>query len=524
MKSYDVVIAGGGFAGAYCARTLGRSLGRVEGCRRVALIAERNVLVFQPMLAEVVGSALGPTDVVNPLRQFCRHVTVLQGRVQRIDWESRQLWIDGGRFTRDQPLGFGDLVLALGNVTNLEQVPGLADYGWPMKNVADAMRLRAALINRLEEANLVDDLATRARLLSIVVVGGGYTGAETSGQILDLLRQARRLYPALAQAAIRVVLVHSQAELLPDIAADLGRYARESLQRRGVEVRLNTRVTGVTARRVTFSDGQSLEAHTVITTIGSAPAPLVAALCAQLKLAAPKGRIAVEPTLRVPGYPNLWAIGDCAAVPWDDRREIKTAPPTAQFAVRQGEQAGENLARALRGAAPRPFRYRYRGQLAAIGEREAVAEVMGLHFRGFIAWWLWRTIYLAKLPGTLRKLRVMVDWTFDLFFPRDISLLVPPPDEVLRAIHLEAGEALIEAGSARRAIYYVRRGTLTWRVPGAPDQVLAAGSVTDETMADEAGGWRGTLIAAEHSDLIAFRGRAFQLLSQELKIGARSSP
>jgi NADH:quinone reductase (non-electrogenic) len=522
MKTYDVVIAGGGFAGAYCARTLGRALGHEAGHRRVALIAERNVLVFQPMLAEVVGSALTPTDVVNPLRQFCRHVTVLQGSVQRIDWGAKQLWVDGGRFTRDQPLAFGQLVLALGSVTNLTAVPGLAEYAWPMKNVADAMRLRSALINRLEEANLVEDPAVRARLLTIVVVGGGYTGAETAGQIFDLLRQARRFYPALAAAPIRVVLVHSQAELLPDITPDLGRYAREALQRRGIEVRLNTKVTAVTARRVSFSDGSDLEAHTVITTIGTAPAPLVAALCAELKLAAPKGRVAVEPTLQVPGQAGLWAIGDCAAVPWADRGEIKTAPPTAQFAVRQGEQAGENLARALRGAAPRPFQYTYRGQLAAIGEREAVAEVMGLHFRGFLAWWLWRTIYLSKLPGTLRKLRVMVDWTFDLFFPRDISLLVPPPDEVLRAIHLETGEILVETGSTSRVIYYLRRGTLTLRVPGEPEKALPGGSVIDDTFADGAGKWRGTLLAAEHSDLVVFRGRSYELLSRELKLGPRA--
>jgi NADH:ubiquinone reductase (H+-translocating) len=448
---------------------------------------------------------------------------VLQGSVQRIDWEKKQLLVDGGRFTRDQPIGFRHLVLALGNVTNLTQVPGLAEYGWPMKNLADAIRLRSALINRLEEANLVEDPAVRERLLTIVVVGGGYTGAETAGQILGLLRQARRFYPALAKAPIRVVLVHSQEELLPDIHPSLGRYARESLERRGVEVRLNTRVTGVTARRVSFSEGPTLESHTVITTIGSAPLGLVVDLCAELKLAAPKGRVAVEPTLRVPGHEELWAIGDCAAVPWDDRGEKKTAPPTAQFAVRQGQQAGENLSRVLKGESPRPFRYRYRGQLAAIGEREAVAEVMGLHFRGFIAWWLWRSICLSKLPGTLRKLRVVVDWTFDLFFPRDISLLVPPPDEVIRAIHLEAGETLIEAGSICRTIFYVRRGSLVLRLNGQSDRTLPVGSVIDDEYADAEGKWRCALTAAENSDLVVFRGRAFQLLSQELKVGAKGA-
>src|SRR6202451_4520015 len=171
---FDVVIAGGGFAGAYCARALGRALGRAEGVRRVALVAERNVLVFQPMLAEVAGSTLNPVDVVNPLRLFCRGINVLQGTIQKIDWATKTLEMDGGRFTRDHRVGFGHLVLALGNVTSTGAIPRLSAYGWPMKNVADALRLRAAVINRLEEANLVEDLEVRARLLCFVVVGGGY--------------------------------------------------------------------------------------------------------------------------------------------------------------------------------------------------------------------------------------------------------------------------------------------------------------------------------------------------------------
>ena len=194
---FDVVIAGGGFAGAYCARSLAKALGRAEGERRVALVSERNVLVFQPMLAEVAGSSLAAIDVVNPLRQFCRGVNVLQGTIQKIDWSSKTLVLDGGRFTRDHRVGFRHLVLALGSVTDLGAVPGMREYGWPMKNVADALRLRSALINRLEEANLVEDAKTQRRLLTFVVVGGGYTGVETAGQMLDFIRQAHGFYANL---------------------------------------------------------------------------------------------------------------------------------------------------------------------------------------------------------------------------------------------------------------------------------------------------------------------------------------
>lgn len=424
---FDVVIAGGGFAGAYCARQLGKHWGRHEGPKRVALLSESNVFVFQPMLAEVAGSTLGPTDVVNPLRLFCRHVSVFQCRVERIDWPKRQLVVDGGRFTENRRIGFKQLVLALGSVVNLSSIPGMKEHGWPLKYVPDALRLRAAVISRLEEANLAEDPETRRALLTFVIVGGGFTGAEAAGQIHGLVHAARAFYTTLANSPIRVVLIHSGPELLPEIGPSLGGYARRALERNGLEVMLNTRVASITATEVKCENGESILANTVLTTIGNGPNPLLVEFARELKLEAPKGRIAVEPTMQVPGVPGAWAIGDCAAVPWNDRGRMKTCPPTAQFALRQGKQLADSLIRIAKGGAALPFSYRYMGQLAAIGEREAVAEIFGFKFHGFIAWWMWRTIYLAKLPGVSRRLRVVIDWTYDLIFPREISVLVPPP-------------------------------------------------------------------------------------------------
>jgi NADH dehydrogenase len=264
----------------------------------------------------------------------------------------------------------------------------------------------------------------------------GHQGEQ--GQVVDLtltegLRMPAGFYANLHDTEPRVILAHSRAQLLTDIGADLGGYAAEVLERNGVGVRLNTRVAEVTATRVIFEGGESVEANTVVTTIGSAPNPIVLDLCRQLGIEALKGRVPTAPTMRVPGHDDLWVAGDCAAVPWNDRGETKIAPPTAQLALRQGTILGRNLAWVLRGAEPSAFTCRYLGQLAAIGRREAVAEVMGFHFRGFFAWWLWRTIYLSKLPGTLRKLHVVIDWTFELLFPRDISLLLPPPDGPTKA-------------------------------------------------------------------------------------------
>ena len=518
---FDVLIAGGGFAGAYCARALGAALGRTEGVRRVALVAERNVLVFQPMLAEVVGSSLAPVDVVNPLRQFCRGVNVLQGTIQKIDWASKSLTLDGGRFTRDHRVGFKHLVLALGSVTDLGSVPGMAEYGWPMKNVADALRLRAVLINRLEEANLVEDEATRQRLLTFVVVGGGYTGVETAGQMHDFIQQARGFYANLKTATPKVVLVHSREELLGEIGPYLGAYARKTLQRRGVEVRLNSRVSAATARRILLADGTAIEANTIVSTIGNAPNPVLVDLCRQIGVEAPKGRVPTDATMRVAGIATLWAAGDGAAVPWIDRGVEKMSPPTAQFALRQGKLVGQNVFRALKGQEPLPFRYRYMGQLATVGDRDAVAEVFGLHFKGFIAWWMWRTIYLAKLPGTMRKLRVMIDWTFDLVFPRDISQILPPPDDVVRAIHLEKGEVLFARGTPCRAFFYLRAGSLSLATPGLPDRQILPGSVVDQGELDSSNFWESTGTANEATDLVVFRGRLLEHLRKDLRLVKR---
>ncbi len=520
---YDVVIAGGGFAGAYCAQTLGKLLGPGAE-KRVALVAQRNVLVFQPMLAEVAGASLGPAAVVHPLRLMCRQVDVLQGSIHKIDWAARSISLDGGRFTRNHALTFDHLVLALGSVSDFSRVPGLTDHGRPMKSVADAIRLRATLINRLEEANLVGDPAQRDRLLTFVVVGGGYTGVETAGQVFDLLCGSMKFYANLRGLRPRVVLVHSHASLLAEIGPELGDHALGVLRRRGIEVRLNTRVAEVTASRVGFTSGDGLDAHTVISTIGNAPHPVVLDLCRQLGLETERGRVPTDDTMRVRGQTHLWSAGDCAAVPWNDRGTIKTSPPTAQIAQRQGRQLGQNLARTLAGEPLRPFRYRYLGQLATIGEHEAVAEVMGFRFSGFFAWWMWRSIYLAKLPGALRKLRVMIDWTFDLVFPRDLSLVLPPPEDVLRSIHLGRDEVLFERGVPSRAYFYVRKGEIRLDEPGQPVRLLGPGSVIDQAHVDEQGDWTVGATATDGADVIVLRGAAFELLRKDVRLVPDTGP
>lgn len=489
----------------------------------MALIAQQNVLVFQPMLAEVAGSSLSPIDVVNPLREFCAGATVLQGRIVRINWAKRELELDGGRFTRDHRVEFGELALTLGSVTDLSRVPGMTEYGRPLKNVTDALRIRAGVINRMEEANLVEDPQLRHRLLTFVVVGGGYTGVETAGQIFDLIHEVQPLYSRTRREELRVVLVHSRNELLNDIGPELGNYACDALKARGLEIMLNCKVVEVTAARAILDNGEAIETHSVISTIGNAPNPVIARLAGELDIVQERGRIEVEPTLQVPAVRGLWAAGDCAQVPWSDRGEMKTCPPTAQFAMRQGTLMGRNIAAKLDGKATRPFEFYFLGQLASIGAREAVAEVLGFRFKGFIAWWMWRTIYLSKLPSLKRKLRVMVDWTFDLLFARDISLVLPPPDEVLRAIHLETDEELFAEGDPCRGVYFVRAGEVVLTSSDGAEVTYPAGEIIHREALGEGGVWRGRAHATKSSDIVVFRSMALKLLEHELELRPRQN-
>lgn len=501
----EIVIAGGGFAGAYCAKSLARHLGR--GCiDRVGLIAEQNVMVFQPMLAEVAGAALSPLDVVNPLRQFCRGVNVLRGKVTRIDLEKRVLEVDAGRFTENVTIEFEHLVLALGSIVDLSRVPGMPEHGYLLKNVADALHLRAAMINRLEQANLEQDNEVVLRLMTFVVVGGGYSGVEMSGQMLDLLKDVKRFYHNLRRVTPRVILVHSGPRLMPEVSESLGHYAEQKLRERGLEILLNSRVVSMTAHKALLQDGKAIDTCLVLSTVGNAPHPVVVDLCKQCGLESVKGRIATEPTMQVKGRDRLWAAGDCAAVPCNGE---PASPPTAQFAQRQGKALGDNLALSLQGQKPKPFHHKNLGQLASIGHRTAVAEILNLRFSGFLAWFIWRTTYLAKLPGLQRKLRVMVDWTMDLFFPRDLSVLVPTPTKQLQEMHLEKGDVVFHAGEPAFSFYIVKEG----RVDVFDGDKLLESKNAGETFGQHGlarGRWQFGAIAAEPTTLVAVSKDAFE--------------
>lgn len=283
-----------------------------------------------------------------------------------------------------------------------------------MKTLGDAIHLRNRMIEHLEEADFECCPAVRKPLLTFVVAGGGFAGVETIAAMNDFLREALPFYPHLREEMLRLVLVHPGPFILPELGEKLGQYAQKKLAERKVEIRCHTKVAGVTDNEVELSDGTKMTMNTLIWTAGTSPNPLLETLPCPKE----RGRLLVNEHMEVPDWPGVWALGDCALVP--DRKTGQYYPPTAQHALREGKVVAQNIMAAIRGGQKKPFVFSTIGQLAAIGRRTGVANILGINFSGFIAWWLWRTIYLSKLPRFEKKLRVALDWTLDLLFSKDL--------------------------------------------------------------------------------------------------------
>ena len=407
-----VVILGGGFAGVHAAIELERAIPR-DARVEITIVNRDNFVLFTPMLHEVAASDLDVTHIVNPIRRMVRRAALFVGEVEDIDLARRQVMVRHARGGHEHALPYDHLVLALGSITNFFGLPGLEDRALTMKSLGDAIALRNRLIEVLEEADFECAAAQRTDLLTILVAGGGFAGVETIAAVNDFLRAAVGAYPRLSADMLRLVLVHSGETILPELHPKLGHYAARVLSHRGVELRLAARVTDVSDGGVALSDGTLIPARTIVWTAGTAPSPLVA----ELPCAREGGRVVADQCLRVPEWPGVWALGDCARVP-DGKGGFH--PPTAQHALRQGKVLGRNIAAVMRGEEPKRFVFSTLGQLAAIGRRTGVASLMGASFSGFLAWWMWRTIYLSKLPGLDRKIRVALDWTLDLLLEKDL--------------------------------------------------------------------------------------------------------
>jgi len=407
-----IAIIGGGFAGTTLVKLLD---GKLPAGYELLLVSDESYTTFNPMLPEAVGASVFPEQVVAPIRQMIRNARFVMGRVTSIDTTRKTIACETLAGLVEQP--YDHVVLAFGNRARLDLLPGLAEHGIALKTVGDAMHIRNTVLRRVARIELTSDPALRRRLGHFVVIGGGFSGVETAGELVDCLRGIRRYYPRVRPDELSVTLLQDQPRLLLELSERLGTAAHASLSSRGVHVRTNARARCVGERGVMLASGEFMPAATVICTIGTRPN----ALAEKMLLPTDRGRIVVNPDLSVPDKPGVWAVGDCARVrnAFDD----KPAPATAQFAVREARCVARNLLATLAGEPTRVFRYRPRGSMAAIGHRKGVAEVFGIPLSGLPAWLLWRAYYLSQMPTVGRRLRIFVEWTWGMFFPNDITHL-----------------------------------------------------------------------------------------------------
>jgi len=407
-----ILILGGGFAGLTVAMRLEKRFARSPAVE-VTLVNRDNFFLFTPMLHEVAASDLDLTTIVNPVRKALRHVNFFVGQVEKIDLEQKSVIVSHGFDRHQHALSFDLLIIGLGSVTNFHGVSGLGQHALTMKTLGDAIRLRNHIIAHLEEAES-DCCEVKESLLTFVVAGGGFAGVETVAAINDFARRALRSYPRLSDHFLRFVLVHHGPAILPELGDRLGAYARQKLANRGVEILLDTAVAGFSGNVVRLADGTTIPTNTLVWTAGISPNPLLETIPCRKE----HGRLMVTDSLELLDWPEVWALGDCAAVP--DRRTGKFHPPTAQHALREAKVVADNIIAAVQGTRKKAFDFSTIAQLAAIGRRTGVANILGVNFSGFVAWWLWRTIYLGKLPRFEKKLRVAFDWTLDLVFSKDL--------------------------------------------------------------------------------------------------------
>lgn len=413
-----IVILGGGFAGLEAAQTLEKIFKQSDDVE-ITLVSKDNYLIFTSMLAEVVSSSIEAKHIVIPLRECLNKTEFKELVVEDIDISARTVSCYHPATSENFNLDYDYLVLAMGSITGYHGVEGAEDYTFPLKNLADAMVLRSHVIDMFEIAELEQDHDVRRKLLTFAVVGGGYTGIEVAAELNDYVDSSRRFFKHVKSDEVKVVVIDPGDRIMHEMSEGLADYGLKLLKERGMEFRLKTRIGSVTPEFVETADGEKIETHTAIWAAGTSPRPVIA----KLPCADEKGRIEVNEFLEVPGCPGVWALGDCAVIP--DPHTGKPYPPTAQHATREGKQVAYNVAAAINGKEGdrRPFIYKTQGMLAPLGHRSAVAEIKGLKFSGFFAWFMWRCIYLGKMPGLDRKIRVAIDWFLDIFLPKDLVQL-----------------------------------------------------------------------------------------------------
>jgi NADH dehydrogenase len=422
--AFDVVIAGGGFGGLYAARRLERRLPRHSA--RIIIVSDVNFLLYSPLLPGAAAGSLEPRHVVVPIREELEWADLRVGRVTGADPGLNELYLRT-LDERDETLRYDQLIVSLGSVSRVLPIPGLSEHALGFKTLADAIALRNRALVNLEIAESLPDDESRREYLSFLFVGAGYAGVEGIAELQDYVNATIERYPRCREAGTRWIIADVLDRIMPEIPKSLAEFASQELRGRGIELRTGTRLESMDERSAVLSTGERVPTRTVCWTAGVKPPAIVKQLGLPLTKA---GRIETDSCMRVKGQHNVWAIGDAAAVPDPAQKRKAASPPTAQHAIRQGRRVGSNVAAALAGRKPRPFRYRTLGVFVDLGQHKAVATMLGIRLRGFPAWFAARSYHLVMMPGVARRIRLAADWTVGLLFGRasaELGQLGHPP-------------------------------------------------------------------------------------------------
>jgi NADH dehydrogenase len=462
-----VVIVGGGFAAVQFAKTLRGKLSPSE-CE-ILLFNSENHMVFHPLLADVAGASINVDAAATPLRQMLPTVGCRTERVQRIDLAASEIAFENGSGVLNR-LHYDHVVIACGAKSNLSIIPGMTEHAFAFKVMRDAIDLRQHIVSQMEQAEATRDPQRRRWHLSFTIVGAGFSGVEVAGEINELVRSSTRFYRNFHKDDVVVSLVHPEDHILPEVAPTLAKFAKKRMEKAGITLILNTRAVAATHEGVQLNDGRMLAGGTIVCTIGTAPSPLVQYLDAPKE----RGRILTQPDMRVQGRANAWALGDCALI--INAYDNKPSLTTGQFAERQGRQAALNLTRVWKGEPTQPFSFKALGALCSIGGYQAVAEMFGLHISGFLAWFLWRSVYLFKLPTWSRRFKVALDWTWDLLFSRDLSFLNSDTSKQFTHAYYRQGDFIQHQGDPAQVFSVIEEGqaeVLISDAPNDPGRVVA---------------------------------------------------
>jgi NADH dehydrogenase len=424
-----ILILGGGFAGIECARKL-ESYFMKDLDVDITLVSEDNFFLFTPMLPQVASGMIETRHIIIPIRTLFIKTVFYESKIKNIDPYGKIVTLEGTNEKRGISLHYDFLVLALGSQTNFFGIEGMEERAYSMKTLNDAVVLRNRVIDMLEQAENENDPILKKSLLTFVIVGAGFAGIETAGELMDLLLDARKYYPHISRTNIRVIILEALSFILPGFNENLASFALKKLQHRGIEVLLNTKLASFSGSEVIIENISeparnpmnqqeigSIQTRTLIWTAGVTPVDTIKNSVFKTS----KGGVIVNEFLEVADFPEVFAIGDCAYLL--NPQTQKLYPPTAQNAEAQAEVASYNLKALIKNEQKKKFEYSSKGQMAIIGKRIGIATIFGINLHGFVAWWIWRSIYLVKIPRLDKRIRILLDWTVDLFFDRDISRL-----------------------------------------------------------------------------------------------------